>query len=207
MTRMRRMRLVGPLGAASLALAGCGVLDSGSDSEGAAAPPPPTSSSASAAAAEGGARAPAGNARVTPPGTRLRIGQRAVVPYRTGTIGITVTAIERGDQAAFQQKFGSRAAGMTPYYIRYTVQNVGGTDLSHSAAPLLQGVGPDGGSTGAVVVGGMPGCDRTLPDRSFASAGATYRTCRLQAASAGRTVAGAKYEDGEYRSAPVVWMG
>jgi hypothetical protein len=134
-------------------------------------------------------------------------------PYKsssqTGTIGITVTAIERGDQAAFRQRFGSRAAGMVPYYIRYTIENIGGTDLSTASAPLLSGVAPDGGSTGTIGIGTMPGCERGTPGDDFAAASANYQACRRQAARTGGTVAGAEYDEDEggYGDNPIVWMG
>ncbi|TDC98437.1 hypothetical protein [Actinomadura sp. 7K507] len=208
----KRAGLLASAGAVVL-LSGCGMLEnaSGSGDDADAPPPAPTTSAAEQTTPQNPAPA-AGNAQTTPPGTKLRLGQRAVVPFeyagRTGTIGITVTAIQRGDQAAFQQRFGSRAAGMAPYYIRYTVENVGGTDLSRSSAPLLGGVGPDGGSTGAVVIGSLPGCERGRPDESFAAAGAKYQTCRLQAARSGGAVAGAEYEEreGGYRDNPIMWM-
>ena len=139
------------------------------------------------------------------------MGERAVVPFkygsRTGTIAITVTGIEQGDQAAFSARFGSRASGMVPYYIRYTVENVGGTDLSSSSAPLLRAVGPDGRGTGVGVIGDLPGCERGRAGDQFTSAGAEYEACRLQAARQGGEIAGAEYEESEggYRDSPIVW--
>lgn len=97
---------------------------------------------------------------------------------------------------------------MVPYYIRYTVENVGGTDLSNTSAPLLRGVGPGGRSTGAVVIGGaLPGCERGRPTAAFASAGGRYETCRLQAGREGTPVTGASYNEreGGYDDAPIVW--
>ncbi|XVQ09955.1 hypothetical protein ACQP1W_46820 [Spirillospora sp. CA-255316] len=213
---------IASLGVAGVAVAGllsgCGVLDSdsGSDSAGQVSstppPPPPAAPDQTPPGAGSGAGA-GGGGQVTAPGTSLKLGQRAVVPLRrastTGTLGITVTAIERGDQAAFAQQFGSRAQGMTPYYIRYTVTNVGGTDLSRTTTPLLNAVGPNGGSTGATIIftGALPGCERGRPDASFASAGATYQHCRLQVARQGIPVTGAEYDDSEggYSNSPLVW--
>ncbi|OLT35446.1 hypothetical protein BJF79_32325 [Actinomadura sp. CNU-125] len=203
-----RIGLVAALGT-TLLLSGC--IMPGSDDESDAAEPPPAPTTSAPAPAPPQASPPGGGAQVTPPGTALRVGQRAVVPYEragvTGTLGITVTAIEPGDQATFRQRFGARAAGMVPFYIRYTVENVGGTDLSRGSAPLLEGVGPGGSSTGAVVIGTMDGCERGRPDDSFAVQGAKYESCRLQAARQGGTVAGAAYEEDEggYRDSPVIW--
>ncbi|MFC5751656.1 hypothetical protein [Actinomadura rugatobispora] len=206
---------IASLGVAGVAVAGllsgCGGSDS--DSAGQVSATPPSPPPAAAPPEQPAPGAGAGNAQVTAPGTSLKIGQRAVVPLKrastTGTLGITVTAIEPGDQAAFTQQFGSRGQGMTPYYIRYTVTNVGGTDLSRTTAPLLNAVGPNGGSTGATVIftGALPGCERGRPDASFASAGATYQHCRLQVARQGVPVTGAEYDDreGGYNDGPLVW--
>ncbi|RSN62044.1 hypothetical protein [Actinomadura sp. WAC 06369] len=205
-------KLIGPVPALGAALLLTGCVFPSSDDEPDAAPPPAQPAPATSASQNPAPQNPApaaGSAQATPPGTKLRIGQRAVVPYEragtTGMLGITVTAIEPGDQAAFQQRFGAKAAGMTPFYIRYTVENVGGTDLSRSSAPLLTGVGPGGGGTGAVVIGTIPGCDRGRPDDAFAAAGAQYRSCRLQAARAGGSVAGAAYEEDAYEDSPITW--
>jgi hypothetical protein len=192
--------------AAATLLSGCGAL--GGDDQAAAPPPEPPAPSSSAPAQDGAPAA--GNAEATAPGSKLKIGERAVVPYKlgakTGTIGITVTAIEQGDKAAFAQRFGARAQGMDPYYIRYRVENVGGTDLSHSSAPTLSALGPGGGSTGAIVVGSMPGCERGRADSSFTTAGASYQGCRLQAARTGVQVSGVEYDDeGGYQDSPITW--
>ncbi|MFI0354854.1 hypothetical protein [Actinomadura sp. 9N407] len=207
-----RMRIV-TLGIAGVAaagmLSGCG----GEEEPAAVAPSSAPSSAASSPAAapveqDGGGGAPA---EATKPGTKLKLGQQAVVPVKsgsvTGTVGITVTKIEPGDKAVFAQRFKDKANGMDPYYIRYTVENKGGSDLSRSASPLLSAVGPGGGSTGAIVIGSVEGCERGRPDKAFAKVGATYETCRLQAARTGIAVSGAEYDetDGGYDDAPIVW--
>ena len=204
-----RITALGLAGATAVALlSGCG--DSEGDTTAPPPPPPPTTPAAPSAPAGG---ADTAGAEVTPPGTKLKLGQRAVIPIKrasvTGTVGITVTAIEPGNQAAFQQQFGSKAQGLDPYYIRYTVTNVGGTDLSRISTPLLGAVGPNGGSTGATVIftGELPGCARGRPDDSFATAGASFQHCRLQVARQGVPVTGAEYDDSEggYRDNPIVW--
>src|SRR5688500_19813917 len=88
---------------------------------------PPTSTSSEEPTTE----APAGDTTATPGGTKLKFGEQAVVPYDVdeGTIGITVTAIEPGDQAAFEQKLGENAKGTVHFYVRYTVTNVGVHEL------------------------------------------------------------------------------
>ncbi|MGP4027402.1 hypothetical protein [Actinomadura sp. 3N407] len=169
------------------------------------APPPEPAGTAPSNGAGNGA------GQVTKPGTRLKIGQRAVVPFeyasKTGTIGITVTAIEQGDQAAFARRFGSRAQGLTPYFIRFRIENVGGTDLSNSTAPRLGALAGGDRNTGVSVIGEMPGCERGRADSTFTTAGATFEGCRLQASPADRPVTGVEYDESEggYSNGPIVW--
>ncbi|MEO3803022.1 hypothetical protein [Nonomuraea sp. B1E8] len=145
------------------------------------------------------------NAETTAAGTRLKLGERAVVPFRKGTIGVTVTAVEKGDPADLVRERGQRAKGITPYYIRFTVENVDGTDHSYSSGPSLSLVTADGSGTGAIVTGGMPGCERESAPRDFSTAGATFTSCRLGGARTGIAIAGAKFDDDDYRDKPVVW--
>ncbi|MBC6458072.1 hypothetical protein HKK72_09185 [Actinomadura sp. HBU206391] len=201
------MALLSALGVAAIAVSGCGGDEPDSfagldTSAPAPAAPAPTNQGVPPATSGG---------PVTAPGTKLKVGERAVVPFkygsRTGTIAITVTAIEQGDQAAFAARFGARAGGMVPYYIRYTVENVGGSDLSSSSAPLLRAVGPDGRGTGVGVIGDLPDCERGRATDEFTTAGAKYEACRLQAARQGGQVAGAEYDEteGGYGNSPIVW--
>ncbi|NEE16105.1 hypothetical protein G3M58_57760, partial [Streptomyces sp. SID7499] len=72
-----------------------------SPSASAPASPDPSSESPSADAGDGDA-APAGD--VAAPGTKVKIGERAVLPFtygtdKKGTIAVTVTAIEKGAEA------------------------------------------------------------------------------------------------------------
>ncbi|MEU5368238.1 hypothetical protein ABZ362_04450 [Streptomyces sp. NPDC005951] len=194
----------------------------GGDEEGTAAQDsPPASASASAPASpssetpaaddgsggDGGAAPAEGD--ITAPGTKLRIGDRAVVPFRytsdkKGTIAVTVTAIEKGtetDMAAF----GDRAKGMTPYIIKMKVENVGGTDLSY-ASLKLDGVLEGGAGTGVILMGDITGkCERETAPREFTAKGASYETCSL-AATKSTPVTGAEFDEGDtYSDSPVVW--
>ncbi|WUH98430.1 hypothetical protein OHR68_33770 [Spirillospora sp. NBC_00431] len=169
------------------------------------------SSAPSAPSAAASAPPAAGNAQVTAPGTKLKVGQRAVVPWEygstRGTIGITVTAIEPGDVAAFRSRFGAKAASLVPYYIRFTVENVGGTDLSNVGAPRLSAQLSDGSSTGVVLSGSLPDCESGDADGEFSTVGAKFETCTLQAARTGSTITSALFEDelGGYDDRELVW--
>ncbi|MFI0015360.1 hypothetical protein [Streptomyces griseus] len=211
----RRVVSAASLAVIGFALSAC----NGDDGESAAKESPAASASASAPASSepssesptddsgDGGEAPAGD--VTAPGTKLKTGDRAVLPFRytsdkQGTIAVTVTAIEKGaesDMAAF----GDKAKGMTPYFIKMKVENVGGTDLSY-ASLKLDGVLDGGAGTGVILMGDIPGkCDRETAPRDFTTKGATYETCSL-AATKTAPVTGAEYDEGDtYSDNPVVW--
>ncbi|MDX3592030.1 hypothetical protein PV749_12940 [Streptomyces sp. ID03-2B] len=211
----RRVVSAASLAVIGFALSAC----NGDDGESAAKESPAASASASAPASSepssesptgdsgNGGEAPAGD--VTAPGTKLKTGDRAVLPFRytsdkQGTIAVTVTAIEKGaesDMAAF----GDKAKGMTPYFIKMKVENVGGTDLSY-ASLKLDGVLDGGAGTGVILMGDIPGkCDRETAPRDFTTKGATYETCSL-AATKTAPVSGAEYDEGDtYSDNPVVW--
>ncbi|MFF0507581.1 hypothetical protein ACFYUH_28865 [Streptomyces fimicarius] len=213
----RRVVSAASLAVIGFALSAC----NGDDGESAAKESPAASASASASApassepssesptddSGNGGEAPAGD--VTAPGTKLKTGDRAVLPFRytsdkKGTIAITVTAIEKGaesDMAAF----GDKAKGMAPYFIKMKVENVGGTDLSY-ASLKLDGVLNGGAGTGVILMGDIPGkCDRETAPRDFTTKGATYETCSL-AATKTTPVTGAEYDEGDtYSDNPVVW--
>ncbi|MFE6666657.1 hypothetical protein ACFVFH_24235 [Streptomyces sp. NPDC057697] len=196
----------------TLGLTACNDSDdtsSAQDSPSASAPAPSDPGSKSPSADPGDdAAAPAGG-DVTAPGTKLKIGDRAVLPFKygtdkKGTVAVTVTAIEKGAEADMAA-FGSKAKGMTPYYIRMKVENVGGTDLSY-ASLRLRGKLEGGGPTGVILVGDLPGkCDSETAPRDFTTKGVSYETCSLSATKTG-PVAVASFEEGaSYSGNPVVW--
>ncbi|MFI1223810.1 MULTISPECIES: hypothetical protein [unclassified Streptomyces] len=196
-----------------LGLSGC----NGDDGEPAAkespasSAPAPTSSAPSSESPtdDSGDDAAPATGDVTAPGTELKVGDRAVLPFeytsdKKGTIAITVTAIEKGaesDMAAF----GDKAKGMTPYFIKMKVENVGGTDLSY-ASLKLDGALEGGAGTGVVLIGDLPGkCDRETAPREFTTKGASYETCSLTATKTA-PIAAAEFDEGDaYSDSPVVW--
>ncbi|TXS36527.1 hypothetical protein [Streptomyces sp. OR43] len=146
---------------------------------------------------------------VAAPGTKLKIGDRAILPFKygtekKGTIAVTVTAIEKGAEADMAA-FGEKAKGMTPYYIRMKVENVGGTDLSYSSLKL-RGKLAGGGPTGVILIGDLPGkCDSESAPREFAAKGASFETCSLSATKTD-PIAAASFEEGDaYSDSPVLW--
>lgn len=210
--------LITAVGAVALLLSGCGASTSGTALPASAAPASSEEStettarssakpSAKPSAASSTAKAPSGD--VTPPGSTLKVGERAVVPFKygndkTGTIALVVTAIDQGDNADLSA-FGEKAKGITPYYIRVSVENVGGTDLSHSSVSM-RAIGADGRSTGVIISGETAQCKSETSGRDFTTAGAKYETCVLQGAREGAGVSGATYDRGDdYLKSPITW--
>ncbi|PZT73383.1 MULTISPECIES: hypothetical protein [unclassified Streptomyces] len=168
---------------------------------------PSSESSPSAEPSEESTPAPSGD--VAAPGAKLKVGERAILPFKygtskKGTVAVTVTAIEKGAEADMAP-FGDKAKGMTPYYIRMKVENVGGTDLSYSSL-RLRGKLAGGGPTGVILIGDLPGkCDSESAPRDFNTKGASYETCSLSATKTG-PIDVASFEEGdEYRDNPVLW--
>ncbi|MGW2472668.1 hypothetical protein [Streptomyces sp. NPDC001665] len=169
--------------------------------------PAPSSESPSADPSDDAGSKPGGD--VAAPGTKLKVGDRAVVPFKygtskEGTVAITVTAIEKGAEADMAP-FGDKAKGMTPYYIRMKVENVGGTDLSYSSL-RLRGKLAGGAPTGVILIGDLPGkCDSETAPREFTTKGASYETCSLSATKTD-PIAVASFEEGDaYSDSPVLW--
>ncbi len=101
--------------------------------------------------------------------------------------------------------FGEKAKGLTPYFIKMKVENVGGTDLAY-ASLKLDGVLEGGAGTGVVLIGDIPGkCDSESAPTEFTTKGASYETCALSATK-GTPVTAAEFDEGDaYRDSPVVW--
>jgi len=202
--------LVASVGALALLLSACGDATTGTAAPATTEAPAETTSSAaskSSATTTTAADAPAGD--VTAPGAKLKIGERAVVPFKygtdkNGTIAITVTAIDQGANADLAA-FGEKAKGITPFYIKVTVENVGGTDLSYSSLSL-RALGADGKGTGVVISGDTAQCESETAKKDFTTAGAKYETCVLQGAREGAAVASAAYSNGDgYDKSPITW--
>lgn len=208
----RRMVFAASMAVMGLALSACGGDEEEAavqDSPPASAPPAPSSETPAADDNSGDAGGTPAEGDVAEPGTKLKVGDRAVLPFeytsdKKGTIAVTVTAIEKGAEADMAA-FGEKAKGMTPYFIKMKVENVGGTDLSY-ASLKLDGVLEDGAGTGVILMGDIPGkCDNEVAPSEFKTEGASYETCALSA-TRGAPVTGAKFDEGDaYSSSPVIW--
>ena len=202
-----RSAMLGVLGAATILLSACDANTVSGSAAPASDAPKPLETSAPASPST--SAAPSGNADVTKPGAELKIGERAVVPFtfgteKEGTIAITVTSIEKGENADLA-KYGEKAKDLVPYFIRATIENVGGTDLAYSTVSL-RAIGGDGRSTGVIISGDVDKCESESADKNFTTPGAKYETCVLQASRASGTVGGATFDKGDaYQDDPVVW--
>ncbi|MFD7082311.1 hypothetical protein [Streptomyces sp. NPDC059918] len=153
----------------------------------------------------GGGQAPAaGQAK---PGQTFKIGETAQVPFnygstKGGTIALTVTAVEQGQPADLDAlKLGDKVKGMIPYYVRYTVKNVGTVDLSYASVGHMKGLLPDGSEAqGVSVIGKFEKCkDESLP-KGFTN-GQTQTSCAIALAPSAQTkVVGAEYWGDPYNN-------
>ena len=189
--------------AMAFALSGCSNSSEGSTP--AIATPPASSAAASSAAPSSSPAAGSSAAEYTKQGTKLKIGEKAVVPFKsqknTGAIGVTVTGIDKGAEADLAPlKLGDRAKGMTPYYIQVKVTNETGSDFSYSSLGLMNGLLADGTSGPHVtVIGKFEKCDSGNSGKAFTTKGASYDSCVLALAPAGAEVKGASYSASTYR--------
>lgn len=165
-----------------------------------------------------------GAAELTPQGTELALGDKAVVPFRasgeTGLVGVTITKIDKGAAAELAPlELGARADGYVPFYIRITVSNESGTDFGGSSLVSLKGLLADGTEAGGVysVPSSFTPCAKGSAGDDFATVGATYETCTLALAPDPAVVTGVEYSvdaydeaapegaKADYATEPIVW--
>ncbi|MGW4397130.1 hypothetical protein ACWEHA_17740 [Amycolatopsis nivea] len=156
----------------------------------------------------------------TKPGTMLKIGEKAVVPFTTdsspvGAIGITVTRIDRGTEAELaRMNLGDDLTGLVPFYVQFTVSNETGDDFSDGYAIQVTGLLKDGSKGRMGLTGDSPEC-HSYATVDFTAKGATYRSCTMELAVPGTTVTSARYDNDsfawlakgtDYREKPIVWQ-
>jgi hypothetical protein len=165
-----------------------------------------------------------GAAELTPQGTALALGEKAVVPFHSsgekGLIGVTITKIDKGAAADLAPlQLGAKADGYVPYYIRITVTNESGTDFAGSSLVSLQGLLADGNDAGGVysVPSSFTPCPKGSAGDDFVAAGTSYETCSLALAPEPAEVTGVAYEidtyadsapagaKADYAAEPITW--
>uniref|UniRef100_A0AAU2JUR4 DUF4352 domain-containing protein n=1 Tax=Streptomyces sp. NBC_00049 TaxID=2903617 RepID=A0AAU2JUR4_9ACTN len=206
---------VGVAVAATLALTGCKngneepapAEPSGSASAGAPSSSP-GGPSASTGPSAGGSEAPARAPGTATSGQTFKIGEAAQIPYDYGDykgsrLALTVTSIDQGTPADLEGlQLGDKANGKVPYYIRYTVENIGTTDMSYAAVGHVKGLLGDGTEAQSLaVIGRFEKCkDESMP-KGFTK-GRKQTSCAIALAPSAQTkVAGAEYRGNPYNVA------
>ncbi len=156
---------------------------------------------------------------ITPPGTRLRLGQSAYLRIGTGTtkdkdasraiVKVTVTRIRKGVNSDFDVlKNAAQFAGYTPYYIESTDEIVWFEGNRYSLPSVA--IQPSGtGEIGTVVTyGGFTACRSATYDTTVSIVGAVRKPCDIAVAGSGGRVTGAAYDgpsSSAYAKSPVTW--
>ncbi|TCP47374.1 hypothetical protein EV191_112170 [Tamaricihabitans halophyticus] len=204
-----KLAFVAAVGAAVLAVSACSDETSGEAAAGTATETTEQEEIDSDAGAEDddAQGAPAdGDTSLTEPGSELSVGDRAIIEHRDDIIGITVTSIEEMDRDEFQeQASGSNLDKIIPYQIRYTVENVDGSDLGNLSPPTLRGVTADGGSTRVSAGISVDGCERSTAPREFGNVGDSFETCTVDGGQEGADLGGAAFNQDDYRENPIIW--
>lgn len=153
--------------------------------------------------------------RTTKPGTKLRFGQQAVVPfysyYDKGLLAVTVTVDSApapdADIDSLPLKDEDKAAlrGKTFFFVRQHLVNLDGTNLAEIWAPTLEASTRSGGWPGTLLGVGdnsVTGCDdpSTAPS-DFATPGATFDTCTLFFGTASDPIISLAYTEKPYEQA------
>ena len=213
----RRVTLVALAAATALITAACSEESGGTASDTTTTTTDETTTTESSEPADDApATGETGNIEYTAPGTELRIGDKAVVPFTSGgeqgAIGITVTAVERGDPADIAS-LGADAAGQVPYFVRFTVTNESGAPFSYITPPSVNGILDDGRNSGGVYGGGVDKCEMGESGDDIGTAGAGFESCRIALSTGTTAVAGAEYDDdasdiepgANYQESPITW--
>ncbi|HET6287466.1 MAG TPA: hypothetical protein VFG15_12030 [Amycolatopsis sp.] len=142
------------------------------------------------------------------PGSELKVGERAVVPFgdagKSGTIAITVKSVEIGPKEDLAQ-FKDKGEGMLPVYVRMVIENVGGTDLADTSVSV-RAVDASGKGTKVIMASGTAACEGETAPEDFSTPGATYETCDTEGVRDGGEVGGVSFGDGDgYEDDPITW--
>ncbi|TIC79653.1 hypothetical protein E8D34_11740 [Nocardioides sp. GY 10113] len=194
--------------AGALFLGACSAADPGRAGD---APPRPTGTGTATVAGTGSGTG------LTPPGSRLRLGQSAVVSYAAGAgegrVRIAVDQIERGaPEDLTELDLGEQAEGYVPYYVRFSVTGVAGsrTMADRSINESVRGVLDDGAAAQTLyVIGDWDHCTAVTFPSGFRD-GRSISSCVPYLAREPRAVAAAQYAPptGAYSNAegsPVTW--
>ncbi|KYH44843.1 hypothetical protein [Branchiibius sp. NY16-3462-2] len=185
----------------------------------------PTSSETASSSAQAPSTSAAGGATegtpgtVTPPGTKLKVGQAAVIHTNRGddpkdpkyyetTVELSVAKIEKGSESDLSKlENAAKFKGQTPYYITVNAKLLstkGASNLGVSV-PSVDGTLKDGTEAQSLIVFGSLGpCDSKSfkatgsGDNLTIPVGATAVGCTIVLAPTGDEVTGATYDDSRW---------
>jgi hypothetical protein len=160
--------------------------------------------------------APTGPLRVTKgmtrPGTRLRFGEKAIVPIRyynsfvgthsEGVISIVVQRIQHTAGSKVEGNFDAKSLALlknhTAYYAKITITNESGNDLSSIVVSEFNGYRRGGREPDGQLIGGeLEACPEEYAE-SFDHKGASYATCEIAISSRSRPVREIHYSGPPY---------
>lgn len=215
---MRRGQLGLVLTGVALAM-GLGACGGDDDSDEAAAPKttPAETETSTAPASKGG---------LTPPGTKLSVGQTATVgwtppsqssvqgPGKSIKLQVTVAALEKGSQEDLKDiSLDADQKGATPYFMKVKIANLGATAPSEDEPDLtFDAIDDRRQEQGSVTfIGDFPRCENNRAPKPF-SRGKSYESCLTYLVQGG-SIEEIRWKDGppdangvsEYFSKPVVW--
>ena len=202
--------------ALAIGLGACG--DDDDDSNEAATPTTPTETEAT--------KAPAAKGGLTPPGTKLSVGQTATVgwtppsqstaqgPGKAIKLQVAVTALEKGTQDDLKNiSLDADQKGATPYFMKVKITNLGATGPSTDEPDLtFDAIDDRKQEQGSVTfIGDFPRCENEESPKPF-SKGKSYESCLTYLVQGG-TIEEIRWKDGppdengisEYFNKPVVW--
>jgi hypothetical protein len=149
---------------------------------------------------------------MTRPGTRLRFGQKAVVPvrqydlrrdaYTEGVLGIVVRQIQHipGSEldGAFDRNSWAVLKRQTAYYAKIVITNESGSAM-WLGTPRFEGLTSSGESPHTVVLGGeVPACAMRGSPVRFDHRGAQLTTCELVVSPPSRPIRQIRYLEAPY---------
>jgi hypothetical protein len=155
------------------------------------------------------------NDRTTKPGTKLKFGQEAVVPfysyYDKGLVGITVTVEDTPaldddiDHLPLKDDDKAKLRGKRFFFVRTKMVNLDGVNFSDVLPPTLMTTTRSGGFPGALLGGArtdVTGCDSvSSAPKTFSVAGAVFEQCQLYFGVPSDPIASVAYTDQPYERA------
>ena len=212
---MRRM-WAGVSLCAGLLMAGCGSSGSSGNSSSSSGSGSTTGAAAAESTSASASASSGGSSGITPPGTKLSVGQTATVPLQSSSaspsapprykVQVTVESITKASLSDFKGiQLDATEKASTPYYVHFKVTNVGSGDIGTDAEAAISGVDNTGqDATSVTFIGTFPPCNDATAPKPFTH-GKTWSTCQVYLVPGGIT--GADYSGfvERYIASPVRW--